>query len=123
MRAGAVDFLLKPIDDARLLAAVDRAVREGAQERSREEARNSALEKLGRLSPREREVMEHVIRGRLNKQIASDLGIAEATVKQHRGRVMEKVGVRSVADLVRVREAARNPAPDEGRIPVHTNGA
>ena len=72
--------------------------------------------RVGRLSAREREITEHVIRGRLNKQIAADLNIAEQTVKQHRGRVMEKMGVRSVAELVRVSEAsglfeaAGNPA-------------
>jgi FixJ family two-component response regulator len=70
--------------------------------------REALLERLGRLSAREREVMVHVVRGRLNKQIAADLDIALQTVKQHRGRVMEKMQVRSVAELVHACEAAGN---------------
>jgi FixJ family two-component response regulator len=65
---------------------------------------------IATLTPREREVMAHVISGRLNKQIAGDLGTVEKTIKVHRGRVMEKLGVRSVADLVRLTEKAGIPA-------------
>jgi FixJ family two-component response regulator len=86
--------------------AVRKALARGAGERARTRSREASLERLGRLSAREREVMAHVLRGRLNKQIAADLDIALQTVKQHRGRVMEKMQVRSVAELVQACEAA-----------------
>ncbi len=106
MKLGAVDYLVKPADDAALIAAVRRALqRHAAEQRGRLE-RQACRERIGRLSAREREIMAQVIRGRLNKQIAADLAIAEQTVKQHRGRVMDKVGVRSVPELLRVCEAA-----------------
>jgi len=106
MKRGAADFLEKPVDGDVLLAAVRRAVERHAGERRHALAQNAAKERIARLSPREREIMCHVVRGRLNKQIAADLLIAEQTVKQHRGRVMEKMGVHSVAELVRACEAA-----------------
>jgi len=106
MKLGAVDYLVKPADDAALIAAVRKALQRHAAERQRRLEREACRERIGRLSAREREVMVQVIRGRLNKQIAADLAIAEQTVKQHRGRVMDKIGVRSVAELVRVCEAA-----------------
>jgi len=111
LKSGAVDFLLKPIEDVDLLAAVARAVARGGEARERARAHLDAADRLGRLTPREREILDHVARGRLNKQIAADLGIAEATVKQHRGRAMEKAGVRSVADLVRLQELGAPPPP------------
>jgi FixJ family two-component response regulator len=79
---------------------VSKALARHAGESARMRGREALLERLGRLSAREREVMVHVVRGRLNKQIAADLDIALQTVKQHRGRVMEKLQVRSVAELV-----------------------
>jgi FixJ family two-component response regulator len=100
MKLGAVDFLAKPPDAAVLREAVRKALARHAAERERTHSREASLERLGRLSSREREVMLHVVRGRLNKQIAADLDIALQTVKQHRGRVMEKLQVRSVAELV-----------------------
>jgi FixJ family two-component response regulator len=106
MRAGAIDFLTKPVNDADLLAAIARAEREDSEIRSASASLNSINTKLAMLTPREREVMTHVIAGRLNKQIAGDLGTVEKTVKVHRGRVMNKLGVRSVADLVRLAERA-----------------
>ncbi|MDN8615029.1 ATP-binding protein [Variovorax ginsengisoli] len=106
MKRGAADFLEKPVDGEVLLAALRRAVERHAGERRQALAQDAAKERIARLSPREREIMRHVVRGRLNKQIAADLLIAEQTVKQHRGRVMEKVGVHSVAELVRICEAA-----------------
>jgi len=104
MKKGAVDFLLKPADDEALLQAIHRAVGRHASEQAQERARQGIQACLRRLSPREREVMECVIRGRLNKQIAADLGISEKTVKVHRGRVMAKMQVGSVAELVRLCE-------------------
>jgi FixJ family two-component response regulator/signal transduction histidine kinase len=106
MKLGAVDYLVKPADDEALIAAVRNALQRHAAERQRRLESEGCRERVGRLSAREREVMAHVIRGRLNKQIAADLAIAEQTVKQHRGRVMDKIGVRSVPELVRVCEAA-----------------
>ena len=106
MKLGAVDYLVKPADGQALIAAVRKALERDAAERQRRLEREACRERIGRLSAREREVMAQVIRGRLNKQIAADLAIVEQTVKQHRGRVMAKIGVRSVAELVRVCEAA-----------------
>jgi FixJ family two-component response regulator len=106
MKKGAMDFLLKPVDDEVLLEAVRQAVRRHAAGQAREQERERIDACLARLSLREREVMEHVIRGRLNKQIAADLGIAEKTVKVHRGRLMEKMEVGSVAELVHLCESA-----------------
>jgi FixJ family two-component response regulator len=106
MRAGAVDFLTKPVNDVDLLAAIARAVKEDLENRSASANLNSINARLAMLTPREREVMSHVVAGRLNKQIAGDIGAAEKTVKLHRGRMMRKLGVRSVADLVRLAEKA-----------------
>jgi FixJ family two-component response regulator len=106
MKNGAVDFLQKPLDDERLLQAVREALERNAAEKALYEERETIRSRLLKLSVREREVMEHVIRGSLNKQIAAELGVAEKTVKVHRGRVMEKLKVRSVAELVRLCEFA-----------------
>jgi FixJ family two-component response regulator len=106
MRAGAIDFLTKPVNDADLLTAVAQAERKDGEIRATEAGRSSLNTRLAMLTPREREVMQHVVAGRLNKQIASDLGTVEKTIKVHRGRVMAKLGVRSVADLVRFAERA-----------------
>lgn len=100
MKLGAEDFLEKPVDGDRLLATLDAAMARHLAELSVNEHKSGIAARFATLSNREREVMERVVKGRLNKQIASDLGIAEKTVKVHRGRVMKKVGVRSVAQLV-----------------------
>jgi len=102
MKAGAVDFLTKPIDDERLFAALQQALRRDAEQRQEHAIRDMIQQRLKKLTPRERQVMEQVIRGQLNKQIAAELGICEKTVKVHRARVMSKVGVRSVAELVQL---------------------
>jgi len=106
MKAGAVDFLSKPVKDADLLSAIEqalaRAARQSAERLELAEIRN----RFERLTPREREVLEHVVSGQLNKQIAFDLGTVEKTVKVHRARVMEKMGVQSLAELVRIAERA-----------------
>ena len=100
MRAGAVDFLQKPVAHAALLDAVERAVERSAAFRKAEEQRVTSRERLGRLTPRERVIFAQVLQGRLNKQIAAALECQEATVKVHRSRLMRKLGVRSVVRLV-----------------------
>jgi len=107
MRAGAVEFLPKPFRDQDLLDAVQQAL-ERAHTLRREQAEIAELQtRFDALTPREREVMELVVAGRLNKQIAGDLGISEVTVKIHRGQVMQKTRAASVADLVRMTERVR----------------
>ena len=106
MKAGAVDFLTKPVDDEQLLGAVCRALECSAEVRKSGARRAAARVRRDTLTPREFEVMQCVIAGRLNKQIADDLGAAEKTIKIHRGRVMEKMGVASVAELVRLAQVA-----------------
>lgn len=102
MRAGAVNFLTKPVDNGELFAAVEEALRIDVAERSIVSHRCAAVERLGTLTPRERQVLDHVVAGRLNKQIAADLGTVEKTVKVHRARVMQKMGTRSLAELVQL---------------------
>jgi FixJ family two-component response regulator len=106
MRAGALDFLTKPVDDDDLLSAIARAEKQDAGTRHANAELDRINARFAVLTPREHEVMTHVIAGRLNKQIAGDLGTVEKTIKVHRGRVMEKLGVRSVAELVRLAEKA-----------------
>ena len=106
MKAGAVDFLRKPFRGDELLQCIQNALIISAEQRRRSAERNEARRLLDLLTPREFEVMQLVITGMLNKQIAGELGTAEKTVKVHRGRVMEKLGVTSVADLVRLVQKA-----------------
>lgn len=100
MKAGAVDFLSKPFDDADLLAVIREALAKDVHRRAEQEERETIRCQLGRLTPRERQVFDLVIRGRLNKQIAAELGARECTIKIHRRRVMDKMQVQSVAELV-----------------------
>jgi FixJ family two-component response regulator len=106
MKAGAVDFLRKPFRDDELLQCVERALIRSAEERQRSAEKHETRRLLDLLTPREFEVMQLVITGMLNKQIAAELGTAEKTVKVHRGRMMEKLGVTSVAELVRLVQKA-----------------
>src|SRR6184192_1538059 len=109
MKAGAVDFLRKPFRDDELLQCVQNALIRSAEQRRRSAEQNEARRLLDLLTPREFEVMQLVITGMLNKQIAGELGTAEKTVKVHRHRVMQKLGVTSVAALVRLVEKAGIP--------------
>jgi FixJ family two-component response regulator len=106
MKAGAVDFLAKPFRNGELLQCVERALLRSVEERRRTAEKKKARQLLDLLTPREFEVMQLVITGMLNKQIAGELGTAEKTIKVHRGRVMQKLGVPSVAELVRVVQRA-----------------
>ena len=106
MKRGAVDFLLKPVDERVLLSAIRNAIGRHAQTRARSGERDRLETGMRRLSPRERVVMQHVVLGHANKRIAFDLSITEYTVKVHRSRMMEKMQVRSVAELVRLCESA-----------------
>ena len=104
MKAGAIDFLTKPVNDKDLFEAVSRAEARDAESRRLHSEMESIQAKVSNLTPREREVFSHVVAGRLNKQIAGDLGTVEKTIKVHRSRMMEKLGIRNVADLVRMAE-------------------
>jgi FixJ family two-component response regulator len=112
MKAGAVDFLTKPVARSDLLAAITKAMTIDDQRRHRRADLHSINTRLAALTPREREVFEHVVAGRLNKQIAGALGIVEKTVKVHRKHMMEKLGVRTVADLVRLSVRISFDKPD-----------
>jgi FixJ family two-component response regulator len=101
MKAGAVDFLVKPFNDGDFLAAVRNALERDLQAREVRRELESIRWRLSTLTPREHQVLQHVVVGRLNKQIAADLGIAEKTIKVHRARAMEKMGVDTLAELVR----------------------
>jgi FixJ family two-component response regulator len=106
MKAGAVDFLTKPVSNKDLLEAIARAQELDAKSRQDHTELAAIQAKVASLTPREREVLTHVVAGRLNKQIAYDLGTVEKTIKCHRSAVMKKLGVRTVADLVRMAEKA-----------------
>lgn len=104
IQAGAVNFLTKPVDASALLAAVRAALEEARRIQHDERALADLRQRFARLTPREIEVLRHVIAGKLNKQIAADLGTGEQTIKVHRMRITEKLGRPSVAELVRAAE-------------------
>jgi FixJ family two-component response regulator len=106
MKSGAVDFLTKPVNDRDLLAAVHHAIERDRVAREAQVEMGALKQRLASLTPREREVLVDVVAGRLNKQIAADLGTVEKTInnKVHRVQIMEKMEVRSLADLVRIAE-------------------
>jgi FixJ family two-component response regulator len=102
MKAGAVDFLTKPVRREALLTAIENALGVDARGRAARAVLRELQERYERLTPREHEVLAHVVSGKLNKQIAFDLGAAERTIKAHRASIMEKLQVQSVAELVRL---------------------
>lgn len=104
MKSGAVDFLTKPVRDQTLLDAVVAAIERDVAQRARASVVKRTVARLETLTPREREVLAEMARGRLNKQIAYDLGISEVTVKLHRGNVMRKMQVASIGELIRAWE-------------------
>ncbi len=104
MKAGAVDFLTKPVRDQTLLDAVTAGIAMDAERRAEQAIAKRNVERLERLTPREREVLHEVARGRLNKQIAFDFGISEVTVKLHRSNVMHKMEAASIGELIRAWE-------------------
>ena len=106
MKKGASDFLPKPFEESQLLDAVNRALEKSAHDRAERTEAERARMRIDRLTPREREVLPYIIAGMLNKQIAFKLDIAEKTIKVHRGHIMEKLGVDSVAELVRFADKA-----------------
>lgn len=111
MRSGAEDFLTKTAPKEALLAAIERALERDTRERSDRARRHALRSRFERLTPREREVLMHVLRGRLNKQIAADLGIDERSVKRHRTSLMAKIEVGSVAELAQLAAEAGAQVP------------
>jgi FixJ family two-component response regulator len=109
MKAGAVDFLIKPFRDQEMLDAVAVAIKRDRERRATSAEGVALQEKFSSLSPRERQVMQFAAAGKMNKQIADDLGISLVTVKIHRGAAMRKMGARTLADLGRMAEALRLP--------------
>ena len=112
MKGGAFDFLTKPVNAKNLLPAIRAAIERDAVVRQEHAKLSEIRARLDTLTPREREVLEHVVAGKLNKQIAGDLGIAGATVKMHRARVMAKMKVQSVAELTCLTERCGIRPPD-----------
>lgn len=107
MKRGALDFLTKPVNDNDLLTAVQAAIEKDRSSREARAELDDIKQRLATLTPREREVLSHVVSGQLNKQIAFDLGTVEKTIKVHRARVMEKMKVDSLAELVRLTERVK----------------
>src|SRR5262245_49636057 len=117
MRQGAEDFLEKRAPKEQLLEAVQRALVRDGRERAERSRQDEVRRRFEAISPREREVLGLVLQGRLNKQIAGDLGIHERTVKVHRKSIMTKLGVRSVAALTRLAQEAGEPVPSGSTFP------
>jgi FixJ family two-component response regulator len=123
MKAGALDFLTKPLRHQDVLDAIGLAVARDRERRAATQKIDAIRARVRVLTPRERQVMDLVVTGKMNKQIASDLGLSQITVKMHRGSLMKKMGVRSVAELVKLFEAhrqAEGSEPHRGAGAVHS---
>jgi FixJ family two-component response regulator len=118
MKAGAIDFLAKPIEAAQLRACVNAALKFDAQSLPRQQQLHQAQSRFESLTLREREVFSAVVSGMLNKQVGYDLGVAEKTIKVHRGRVMEKMQATSLADLVRTATILSAATAGDGLAPM-----
>ena len=117
MRSGAEDFLQKTASKEDLLAAIERALKRELRERETRRRQHYLAQLFAKLTPRDNEVLSHVLLGKLNKQIAADLGIDERTVKRHRSSVMAKLDVNSMVELTRLTDEARN----HSAMPIHSN--
>lgn len=106
MKRGAIEFLEKPLDRQELLASIEAGMAQAHAAADRRREQREVRDRLKMLTPRERQVLEHVVAGWANKRIAGELGVAEQTIKVHRGRVMEKMAAASLADLVRLAAVA-----------------
>jgi two-component system CheB/CheR fusion protein len=115
MKAGAADFLEKPIRPDELLASIERALERIGDSTKLSAWRRTAAERIARLTPRERDVMDLVVKGRPNKIIADDLGISQRTVENHRAAVMKRTGAASLPDLIRGQRRRRRPAAKPDR--------
>jgi len=112
MKAGAVEFLTKPVRHQDLLDAIQRAIERDRARRDEEEVVGGLRARFNSLTTREREVMRLVAAGRLNKQIAAEIGLSEATVKVHRGQMMRKLRAKSLAELVRMADKLELSRPE-----------
>jgi FixJ family two-component response regulator len=117
MKAGAVDYLLKPVDEVELLSAIKSAEERDKTQRDVEARNKVVLQRLAKLTPRERQTLEFITEGLSNKQIASALGLTEKTIKFHRGRLFKKMAARTLAELLRMtlETHALRPLPAQNR--------
>jgi FixJ family two-component response regulator len=115
MRAGAIDFLTKPVRDEALLEAISRAEKWDSESRQIQAELAPIESRMNSLTPREREVLSYVVAGQLNKQIAAVLGTVEQTVKVHRRRAMEKIGARSMVELMQIMQRLQPPFHQAGK--------